>query len=135
MVDIDIKAQALSAARNRILQLQEQMTDKVLQMAAEVGKLMEIVPISDAKAFLKARCNLPTTELSTYVGFAKALKGSMGLALMSALKGWETDWEPMFRNPHAGSAHSAVLRISLSSPSLSSDFEFSGDWRSEPVTA
>jgi DNA (cytosine-5)-methyltransferase 1 len=76
MPDIDIKAQALSDARARILKLQEQMTDRVLQMAAEVEKLMEIVPISDAKAFLKARCNLPTTELSTYVGFAKALKGS-----------------------------------------------------------
>ncbi|MBY3259863.1 DNA cytosine methyltransferase [Rhizobium laguerreae] len=76
MADIDAKAQALSAARNRILQLQEQMTDKVLQMAAEVEKLMEAVPASEAKAFLKARCNLPAVELATYVGFAKTLKGS-----------------------------------------------------------
>ncbi|TBZ45180.1 hypothetical protein [Rhizobium leguminosarum] len=76
MADIDAKAQALSAARNRILQLQEQMTDKVLQMAAEVEKLMDVVPVSEAKAFLKARCNLPAVELSTYVGFAKTLKGS-----------------------------------------------------------
>ncbi|UIK19382.1 DNA cytosine methyltransferase [Rhizobium leguminosarum] len=75
MADIDVKAQALSAARHRILQLQEQMTDRVLQMAAEVDKLMDIVPMSEAKAFLKARCNLPSTELSTYVGFAKTLKG------------------------------------------------------------
>ncbi|WP_261319099.1 DNA cytosine methyltransferase [Rhizobium leguminosarum] len=76
MADIDAKAQALSTARNRILQLQEQMTDKVLQMAAEVEKLMDVVPLSEAKAFLKARCNLPAIELSTYVGFAKTLKGS-----------------------------------------------------------
>ncbi|MFW8585922.1 DNA cytosine methyltransferase [Rhizobium beringeri] len=76
MADIDAKAQALSAARHRILQLQEQMTDKVLQMAAEVEKLMDVVPMSEAKAFLKARCNLPATELSTYVGFAETLKGS-----------------------------------------------------------
>ncbi|MBY3514150.1 hypothetical protein HFN76_18210 [Rhizobium laguerreae] len=76
MADIDAKAQALSAARHRILQLQEQMADKVLQMAAEVEKLMDVVPLSEAKAFLKARCNLPVVELSTYVGFAKTLKGS-----------------------------------------------------------
>ncbi|WP_426232048.1 hypothetical protein [Pararhizobium sp. DWP3-4] len=74
--DIDVKAQALSTARNRILQLQEQMTDKVLQMAAEVEKLMEAVPPAEAKHFLKARCNLPALELSTYVGFSRALKGS-----------------------------------------------------------
>ncbi|UIJ81817.1 hypothetical protein [Rhizobium leguminosarum] len=76
MADIDIQAQALSNARSRILKLQEQMTDRVLQMAAEVGKLMEIVPPAEAKAFLKARCNLPAVELSTYVGFARTLKGS-----------------------------------------------------------
>ncbi|NEJ89997.1 DNA (cytosine-5-)-methyltransferase [Rhizobium leguminosarum] len=76
MPDIDIKAQALSDARARILKLQEQMTDRVLQMAAEVEKLMGVVPMSEAKAFLKARCNVPATELSTYAGFAKALKGS-----------------------------------------------------------
>ncbi|TBZ99471.1 DNA (cytosine-5-)-methyltransferase [Rhizobium leguminosarum bv. viciae] len=76
MADIDAKAQALSAARHRILQLQEQMTDKVLQMAAEVEKLMDVVPMSEAKAFLKARCNVPAVELSTYVGFATTLKGS-----------------------------------------------------------
>ncbi|TAZ83279.1 DNA (cytosine-5-)-methyltransferase [Rhizobium ruizarguesonis] len=76
MADIDAKAQALSAARNRILQLQGQMTDKVLQMAAEVERLMNVVPMSEAKAFLRARCNFPATELSTYVGFAKTLKGS-----------------------------------------------------------
>lgn len=74
--DIDIKAQALSAARTRILALQEQMTERVLAMAAEVEKLMEVMPASDAKAFLKARCNLPAVELSTYVGFEKALKGA-----------------------------------------------------------
>ncbi|MGO8422692.1 DNA cytosine methyltransferase [Rhizobium ruizarguesonis] len=52
------------------------MTEKVLQMAAEVETLMDFVPAPEARAFLKARCNLPATELSTYVGFAKTLKGS-----------------------------------------------------------
>ncbi|WP_205934434.1 DNA cytosine methyltransferase [Rhizobium leguminosarum] len=79
MPDIDIKAQALSDARARILMLQGQMTDRVLQMAAEVEKLTEIVPPAEAKAFLKARCNLPAVELSTYVGFARALKGSQDI--------------------------------------------------------
>ncbi|WP_245510306.1 DNA cytosine methyltransferase [Rhizobium ruizarguesonis] len=81
MADIDQKAQALSDARARILKLQEQMTDRVLQMAAEVEKLSEIVPPTEARAFLKARCNLPAVELSTYVGFAKTLKGSQDVLL------------------------------------------------------
>ncbi|TBD50280.1 DNA (cytosine-5-)-methyltransferase [Rhizobium ruizarguesonis] len=78
---MDQKAQALSDARARILKLQEQMTDRVLQMAAEVEKLSEIVPPTEARAFLKARCNLPAVELSTYVGFAKTLKGSQDVLL------------------------------------------------------
>jgi hypothetical protein len=41
---MDVQAQALSEARARILKLQEQMTDRVLRMAAEVQNLMEIVP-------------------------------------------------------------------------------------------
>ncbi|MDX0565846.1 hypothetical protein GOD83_17365 [Sinorhizobium medicae] len=39
-------------------------------------KLTDIVPASEAKAFLKTRCNVPATEVSTYLGFAKTLKGS-----------------------------------------------------------
>ncbi|MDQ0561502.1 DNA (cytosine-5)-methyltransferase 1 [Rhizobium mesoamericanum] len=76
MAEIDIKAKALSDARERILKLQEQMTDRVLQMAAEVEKLMTLVSPAEARSFLKARCNLPSTELSTYVAFATALKRS-----------------------------------------------------------
>ncbi|MEN0116729.1 MAG: DNA (cytosine-5-)-methyltransferase [Agrobacterium cavarae] len=76
MADIDPKAQALSLAGKRIADLQRQMTDRVLAMAVEIEKLTEIVPAGEAKAFLKARCNLPVNELSTYMGFAKTLKGS-----------------------------------------------------------
>jgi len=76
LADIDPKAQALSLAVKRITDLQRQMTDRVLAMAVEIEKLTEIVPAAEAKAFLKARCNLPATELSTYMGFAKTLKGS-----------------------------------------------------------
>ena len=76
MADIDPKAHALSAAIKRITELQQQMTDRVLLMAVEIEKLTDVIPAAEAKAFLKARCNLPATELSTYLGFAKALKGS-----------------------------------------------------------
>ncbi len=76
MADIDPRAHALSAAIRRITELQQQMTDRVLSMAVEIEKLTDVVPAAEAKAFLKARCNLPTAELSTYMGFAKALKGS-----------------------------------------------------------
>ncbi len=76
MADIDPKALALSAALKRITELQQQLTDRVLAMAAEIEKLTACVPAAEAKAFLKARCNLPVTELTTYMGFAKTLKGS-----------------------------------------------------------
>jgi DNA (cytosine-5)-methyltransferase 1 len=73
---MDDKAQALSTAKEAIIRLQEQMTDRILKIAVEVEKLLEIVPVAEAKAFLKARCNLPAVELSTYVGFAQRLKGT-----------------------------------------------------------
>lgn len=76
LADIDPKAQALSLAVKRITDLQRQMTCSLLAMAVEIEKLTEILPAGEAKAFLKARCNLPVTELSTYLGFAKTLKGS-----------------------------------------------------------
>ncbi|MEH0293954.1 hypothetical protein V6R98_17335 [Agrobacterium sp. CCNWLW71] len=76
MADIDRKAQALSAALKRMPKLQQQLTDRVLAMAAELEKLTACVPAAEGKAFLKARCNLPTSELSAYIGFAKTLKGS-----------------------------------------------------------
>ncbi|TBF35241.1 DNA (cytosine-5-)-methyltransferase [Rhizobium leguminosarum] len=73
---MDNTANALSEARRRIIDLQEQMSERVLKMAAEVEKLMQVVPPTEARHFLKATCNLPATELSTYVGFAKTLKGA-----------------------------------------------------------
>ena len=76
MADIDPKAHALSAAIRRITELQQQMTDRVLAMAVEIEKLTDVVPSGEAQAFFKARCNLPAAELSTYMGFAKSLKGS-----------------------------------------------------------
>lgn len=69
---IDIESQALSAARARVLALQGQMIERVLQVA-EVEKLMAVVFPAEAKAILKGRYKLAAVELSTYVGFAKTL--------------------------------------------------------------
>ncbi|MBP1881614.1 DNA cytosine methyltransferase [Agrobacterium rubi] len=73
---MNLQAEALSAAMTRIVTLQAQMTDRVLQMAAEIGKLQEVVSDRQAREFLRVRCNLPSSELTTYVKFAKTLKGS-----------------------------------------------------------
>lgn len=69
------KAEALAAAKKRIVELQEQMTSRILQMAAEVEKLLEVTTEREAKEFLRLSCNLPSTELSTYVRYRKTLKG------------------------------------------------------------
>ena len=73
---MDAKSEALSSAKDRIVKLQEQMTDRILQLAAEVGKMLQVSTEREAREFLRVRCNLPPTELSTYVRFAKTLKGS-----------------------------------------------------------
>jgi DNA (cytosine-5)-methyltransferase 1 len=70
------KAEALAAAKGRILELQSQMSDRILKMAAEVEKLTAIVPEREAREFLRVSCNVPSAELSTYVRFAEALKGN-----------------------------------------------------------
>jgi DNA (cytosine-5)-methyltransferase 1 len=91
--DINIKAKALSDARARILALQAQMTDRVVAMAAEIEKLVDIIPTTEAKAFLKARCNLPAVELATYIRFSKTLKGAEDV-----LRGGRTSF-PATRRP------------------------------------
>jgi len=73
------KAEALAAAKDRITVLQAQMTSRILEMAAEVEKLLEVVNAREAREFLRARCNLPTAELSTYIAFSKKLRGSEDL--------------------------------------------------------
>ncbi|WP_421406628.1 DNA cytosine methyltransferase [Agrobacterium tumefaciens] len=70
------KAEALAAAKKRILELQSQMSDRILKMAAEVEKLTAIVSEREAREFLRVACNVASTELSTYVKFADTLKGS-----------------------------------------------------------
>ncbi|MBX4883829.1 DNA cytosine methyltransferase [Rhizobium bangladeshense] len=73
------KAEALSAAKKRIIELQTQMTSRILQMAAEVNKLLEVATEREAREFLRVSCNLPSTELSTYVRYGKTLKGAEDL--------------------------------------------------------
>lgn len=72
---MDPKAEALSAAKQRIVALQSQMTNRILELAGEVEKLLEVVTDREAREFLRASCNLPSSELTTYVRFAKTLKG------------------------------------------------------------
>lgn len=52
------------------------MTDRILKMAAEVAKLAEVVTEREAREFLRVTCNVPPSELSTYVKFADKLAGT-----------------------------------------------------------
>jgi len=69
-------AEALAAAKKRIIELQSQMTDRILKLATEIGKLTELTTERDAREFLRATCNLQATELSTFVKFKSTLAGS-----------------------------------------------------------
>ncbi|WP_194273858.1 MULTISPECIES: DNA cytosine methyltransferase [Rhizobium] len=75
-MEINTKAKALSAAKDRISKLQEQMTDKALKMASEVERLLETTTTREAKAFLKVHCGLSSNDLGTYVKFSRTLKGA-----------------------------------------------------------
>lgn len=46
------RAEALAAAKNRILELQSQMADRILKMAVKVEKLTDIVTEREAREFL-----------------------------------------------------------------------------------
>ncbi len=73
---MDPKAEALAAAKKRIIELQSQMTDRILKIAAEVAKLTQVVTEREAREFLRVTCNVPTSELSTYVKFGEKLAGN-----------------------------------------------------------
>lgn len=72
---MDSKAKALAAAKKRIIDLQTQMTDRILKMAAEIAKLTQVVTEREAREFLRVTCNVQTAELATYVKFADTLAG------------------------------------------------------------
>ncbi|TBZ41639.1 DNA cytosine methyltransferase [Rhizobium leguminosarum bv. viciae] len=69
------KAEALASAKARIIALQSQISSRILQMAKEVEKLLEAITEQEAREFLRATCNVPSTELSTYVRFGSSLRG------------------------------------------------------------
>ncbi|WP_064695322.1 hypothetical protein [Rhizobium aegyptiacum] len=75
-LNMDPKAEALAAAKKRILELQSQMTDRILKIAAEVAKLTEVVSEREAREFLRVTCNMPSSELFTYVKFGDKLAGN-----------------------------------------------------------
>ncbi|PDT10232.1 DNA cytosine methyltransferase [Rhizobium sp. M1] len=69
------KAEALSAAKRRIIELQKQMAARILDMAAEVEKLAKETTESEAREFLRVACNMPASDLSTYIRFSGTLRG------------------------------------------------------------
>lgn len=72
---MDTKAEALAGAKKRIIDLQSQMTDRILKIAAEIARLTQVVTEREAREFLRVTCNVPTAELATYVKFAQTLAG------------------------------------------------------------
>ncbi len=72
---MNAEAEALATAKGRIIELQSQMLERILKMAAEVEKLTEIVSEREAREFLRVTCNMPSAELSAYANFASSLKG------------------------------------------------------------
>jgi DNA (cytosine-5)-methyltransferase 1 len=69
------KAEALSAAKRRITELQKQIAARILEMAAEVETLTKVTTGREAREFLRVACNMPASELSTYVRFGSTLRG------------------------------------------------------------
>jgi len=69
------KAEALSAAKRRIIELQKQMAARILDMAAEVEKLAKETTEREAREFLRVACNMPASDLSTYIRFSGTLRG------------------------------------------------------------
>jgi DNA (cytosine-5)-methyltransferase 1 len=69
------KAEALSAAKRRIIELQKQMAARILDMASEVEKLAKETTELEAREFLRVACNMPASDLSTYIRFSSTLRG------------------------------------------------------------
>ncbi|MBB4171946.1 MULTISPECIES: hypothetical protein [unclassified Rhizobium] len=112
-MELNPKAKALAAARKRITELQQQMTDKALKMAAEVEKLLEVATVREAKGFLKVHCGLSSSDLGTYVKFSKTLKGAedvlarsrIPFSVMKALASADSDTRTEALTTIAGGAH------------------------------
>lgn len=68
-------ATALNEARKKIISLQQEMTERVIKLAEEVEKLDAILPSKENREFLRTRCGLATSEISTFSKFSATLKG------------------------------------------------------------
>lgn len=57
--EMDPKSEALAAAKQRIITLQEHMSNRILQIAAEVEKLMEVATERETREWARARREQP----------------------------------------------------------------------------
>ncbi len=73
---MNTKAEILTRAKKRIEALTKQITERTLQIAAEVEALMEHTTSREARQFLKTGCGLGSSDLGVYVKFPKTLKGA-----------------------------------------------------------
>ncbi|AFL52455.1 DNA (cytosine-5)-methyltransferase 1 [Sinorhizobium fredii] len=72
---MDAKAEALARAKKAIVNLQRQMTERILKVAAEVDNLMEHLTPRETVHFLQAACGLSASDASTYCKFSTRLDG------------------------------------------------------------
>lgn len=69
------QAAALHNARNQITELQGEMTARAIKLANEIEKLDAVLSVKESKEFLKLRCGLASSDISTLVKFSHTLKG------------------------------------------------------------
>jgi DNA (cytosine-5)-methyltransferase 1 len=75
----DLRNEALSKTKKAILSLQQQMSDRLFKMAAEVEGLLEHLSAKEVAAFLHAACEMDVTDANTFLKVNKTLKGSAEL--------------------------------------------------------
>ncbi|WP_259666457.1 hypothetical protein [Rhizobium bangladeshense] len=75
----DLRAEALSKAKEAIRNLQKQISDRLFKMADKVDGLLEHLSPKEVVHFLYAGCEMDVAEASTYLKVGKTLKGSEDL--------------------------------------------------------
>lgn len=68
-------SEILHDTKIELLRLRAQMTEVILNTSRQVAELSKQVKPRKERSFLRTECGLPSSELSTYVGFAKVLGG------------------------------------------------------------
>ncbi|HEY0123502.1 MAG TPA: hypothetical protein VGC14_17425 [Rhizobium sp.] len=90
------------------------MTERALEIAAEVEKLMEHATPREARHFLRTSCGLATGDLAVYVKFVNSLKGAedvlrkgrVPFAVMRSLVAVDEDTRPEALTLIAAGGHS-----------------------------